>query len=163
MNICFYAFFYLSTSSDFPRIHLLRFLLVVKQNLPQLYPQLTPIPTTGAMAKVNNVFAPAPEPETGLGRYRVLSSTPSVRVSPSPWVPCPSVRPGQISWAPWTKKSPFNFSMLMPTLAETSSIRPTITRTSNPRSTLGNGWPLEEIVIFCSSRPSSLASIASGS
>lgn len=34
------------------------------------------------MAKVNNGFAPAPEPETELGRYRVLSSTAGVRVSP---------------------------------------------------------------------------------
>lgn len=42
----------------------------------------SPIPTTGAVAKFSNVFAPAPEPETERSRYRVLSNTVGVRVSP---------------------------------------------------------------------------------
>ncbi|KAK2031934.1 aldo/keto reductase [Colletotrichum zoysiae] len=34
------------------------------------------------MSAIQNVFAPAPEPKTELGRYRVLSTTAGVRVSP---------------------------------------------------------------------------------
>ncbi|EFQ28939.1 aldo/keto reductase [Colletotrichum graminicola] len=34
------------------------------------------------MSAIKNVFAPAPEPKTELGRYRVLSTTAGVRVSP---------------------------------------------------------------------------------
>ena len=34
------------------------------------------------ISKMSDIFAPAPEPPTELGRYRVLSSTAGVRVSP---------------------------------------------------------------------------------
>ena len=34
------------------------------------------------MSSANTMWAPPPEPKTGLGRYRVLSSRAGVRVSP---------------------------------------------------------------------------------
>jgi hypothetical protein len=60
------------------------------------------------------LFKPAPEPTTELGRYRILSSTAGIRVSP--------LQLGAMSigdawsgiWAPWTRTLLSSF--LMPTL-----------------------------------------------
>ncbi|KAF7595188.1 hypothetical protein BBP40_006932 [Aspergillus hancockii] len=71
-------------------------------------------------------WAPAPELATELGRYRILSSTAGIRVSP--------LQLGGM-------RNPSNSSTHFTKLAETSSTPRTTTKTSSQKHGSGKGWP----------------------
>ena len=145
----------LSRSQKFQSLLLASVFLLTAKN--QLFSDLLQV--TYYKLKMAEMFAPAPEPKTELGRYRIMSSTAGIRVSP--------LQIGAMSFGDaWKdfmgsmdKKSTFelldafvdaggNFidtgKRHRPTDIQTTftdaNFQPTTTRTSSPRNGSASGW-----------------------
>ena len=116
---------------------------------------IPPQPVASNSITMSDLFKPAPQPPTELGRYRILSSTAGVRVSP---LQLGAMSIGE-AWKDFMgsmdKEQSFKLldayyeacirSRMTDNIANiyrlvgTSSTQPTTTRTRNPRSGLENG------------------------